>query len=173
MRAGLTPLETQRVHREVRRSLERRHHLVDETRKTLQVMVNAPTALRAYVLADAALVRGKLTLRQSAQVAGAETELKGCADRRSGQDEVGESVGSTETKPALARNPGAAVFNADTRLGLTQAAVLLRGESRSGYFPVLLASGFSREQVAEIIGSIALSTFSHYFAHAKAFETIA
>lgn len=173
MRAGLTPLKTQRVQRELPRSLERRHHLADETQKTLQVLVNAPTALRAYILADAALVRGELTLRQRAQVARAETEFQGCAGRLSGQDKATESFGSTEAQRPLSRPPAAAALNADKRLGLMQAAVLLRGERRSGYSRVLLKSGFSREQIAEIIASIALSTFSHYLAHAKVFETIA
>lgn len=173
MRAGLPPLETQRTHWGLQPSLKSRHLARNEASGFLQVMANAPTALRAYILADGALVRGKLTLRQRAQVARAETEIKGCAGRLSGQDEAGESFGSTEAELPLARHPTVAALKADRRLGFTQAAVLQRGESSSGYSQVLLKGGFTSGQIAEIIASIALNTFSHYFTHAKPFETVA
>ena len=42
---------------------------LDRAPRFLQVMAHSPAALRAYVLADAALVRGQLTRRQREQVA--------------------------------------------------------------------------------------------------------
>ncbi len=129
-RAGLTSLETQRNHWGLQRSPGSNHRAREEGRGLLTVMTNAPTALRAYFLADAALVRGKLTL------------------------------------------PSTPALKADRRFGFAQAAALQRGESSSDYFQVLRKGGFTSEQIAENIGRIALSTFSHYFAH-EGVETVA
>src|SRR2546422_3481366 len=75
----LTPIQTNGASSELKRSLKNSHLKLDEVPRFLQVMANSPASLRAYIRADAALVRGQLTPRQRQQVALARApHLPGC-----------------------------------------------------------------------------------------------
>ena len=70
----LTPIG---VTSELKRSLKNSRLELDEAPRFLQVLANSPASLRAYIRADAALVRGQLTPRQRQQVALAVAEING------------------------------------------------------------------------------------------------
>src|SRR6266481_7641254 len=63
------PIRTNRAVPDLKRSLRIAPLRLAEGPKFLQVMAHSPAVLRAYILADAALVRGQLTRRQRKQVA--------------------------------------------------------------------------------------------------------
>src|SRR6267142_851950 len=76
----------------------------------LQVMANSPAALRAYILADAALLRGELTRRQRQQVALAVAEINGSTYSLSALHATGKRNGFTNHEMqsacnAVATNP--------------------------------------------------------------------
>jgi len=126
-------------------------------------MAHSPAVLRAYILADAALVRGQLTRRQRKQVALAVAEINGSADGLSVRSATGKSPGLTHPDPQLADNAAAADLTADTILHLTQAVVLQRGKISDDDFQALRKAGFSDAQIVEIVANIALNIFSGYF----------
>lgn len=126
-------------------------------------MAHAPSAFRAYILADAALVRGKLTRWQRAQVRLTETELRDRADDVAAQRKTGVVFRSRDKGIRLARRANTALSAAEKRLSFTLAAVLRHSKPNSSYSQALLEAGFSGKQIAEIAGSVALKTLASHF----------
>jgi uncharacterized peroxidase-related enzyme len=126
-------------------------------------MANSPASLRAYIRADAALVRGQLTPRQRQQVALAVAEINGSSYSLSAHYDAGKSLGLTHQEMQLARNATAADPKAETMLRFTQAVVLQRGEISDDDFQALRKAGFTDAQIVEIVANIALNIFSNYF----------
>src|SRR6266481_1055250 len=159
----LTPIQTNGATSELKRSLKNSRLKLDEAPRFLQVLANSPAALRAYLRADAALVRGQLTPRQRQQVALAVAEINGSSYSLSAHYDAGKRLGLTHQEMQLARNAAAADPKAETMLRFTQAVVLQRGEISDGDFQALRKAGFSDAQIVEIVANIALNIFSNYF----------
>jgi AhpD family alkylhydroperoxidase len=100
----LTPIQANGATSELKRSLKSSQFKLGKTPNFFQVMANSPASLRAYIRADAALLRGQLTPRQREQVALAVAEINGCAYSLSAHYETGKSLGLTHDEMQLARN---------------------------------------------------------------------
>ena len=148
---------------ELKRSFKSRELQLDEAPRFLQLMANSPASLRAYIRADAALVRGQLTPRQREQVALAVAEINGSSYSLSAHYEAGKSLGLTHQEMQLARNATAAEPKAETMLRFTRSVVLQRGEISDEDFQDMRKAGFSDAQIVEIVANIALNIFSNYF----------
>ncbi len=115
----LTPIQTNGTTSELKRSLKSSRLKLDEAPRFLQVLANSPAALRAYLRADAALVRGQLTPRQRQQVALAVAEINGSSYSLSAHYDAGKSLGLTHQEMQLAHNAAAADPKAETILRFT------------------------------------------------------
>jgi alkylhydroperoxidase family enzyme len=129
----------------------------------LQVMAHSTAALRAYILADAALVRGQLTRRQRQQVARMVAEINGSSSSLSADYDAGRNPGLIRKDMQLARKATAADPKAESMLRFTQAVVLQRGEVSDDDFQALVKAGFTDAQIIEIVANIALDIFADYF----------
>ena len=159
----LTPIQTNGAASGLKRSLKNGRLKLKKAPRFLQVMANSPACLRAYIQADAALVRGQLTPRQRAQVALAVAEINGSSYSLSAHYDAGKNLGLTQKEMLLARKAAAADAKAQTMLRFTQAVVLQRGEISDDDFHALRKAGFTDEQIVEIVANIALNIFSNYF----------
>src|SRR6266446_3845915 len=159
----LTPIQTNGATSELKRSLKNSRLKLAEAPRFLQVMANSPASLRAYVRAEAALVRGQLTPRQRQQVALAVAEINGSSYSLSAHYNTGKSLGLTHQEMQLARNAAAADPKADTMLRFTRAVVLQRGDISDEDFQALGKAGFTDAQIIEIVANIGLNIFSNYF----------
>jgi len=159
----LTPMQTSWATSELKRSFKTRDLKLDEAPRFLQLMANSPASLRAYIRADAALVRGQLTPRQRQQVALAVAEINGSSYSLSAHYDAGKSLGLTHQEMQLARNASAADPKAETMLRFTRSVVLQRGEISDEDFQAMRKAGFSDAQIVEIVANIALNIFSNYF----------
>src|SRR5436190_6991217 len=159
----LTPMQTSWATSELKRSFKNHNLKLDEAPRFLQLMANSPASLRAYIQADAALVRGQLTPRQREQVALAVAEINGSSYSLSAHYDAGKNLGLTHQEMQLARNATAADPKAETMLRFTQAVVLQRGEISDDDFQALRKAGFTDAQIVEIVANIALNIFSNYF----------
>ena len=159
----LTPIQTNGASSELKRSLKNSRLKLDKAPRFLQLMANSPASLRAYLRADAALVRGQLTPRQRQQVALAVTEINGSSYSLSARYDAVKSLGLTEHETGLAGNAAAADPKADTMLRFTRAVVLQRGDISDEDFQALGRAGFTDAEIIEIVANIALSIFSNYF----------
>src|SRR5258707_700323 len=158
-----TPMQSNGTTSELKRSLKNSRLKLDEAPRFLQVLANSPASLRAYLRADAALVRGQLTPRQRQQVALAVAEINGASYSLSARYDTGPSLGLTHQDMQLARNAAAADPKADTMLRFTRAVVLQRGDISDEDFQELAKAGFTDAQIIEIVATIALNIFSNYF----------
>ena len=159
----LAPIQTSSALLGLKRGLKITPVKLEKAPRFLQLMANSPAAFRAYILADAALVRGQLTRRQRKQVALAVAEINGSTYSLSAHYDAGKRLGLTDHEMQLARNAAAADPKTQTMLRFTQAVVLQRGEVSDEDFQALLQAGFTNEQIGEIIANIALNIFSNYF----------
>ena len=159
----LTTIQTNGNTSELKRSLKSSRLKLDEAPRFLQVLANSPASLRAYLRADAALVRGQLTPRQRQQVALAVAEINGSSYSLSAHYDTGRTLGLTHQEMRLARNATASDPKAETMLRFTQAVVLQRGEITDEDFHALGKAGFNDAQIIEIVANIALNIFSNYF----------
>ena len=159
----LIPIQTNGAISELKRSLKNSHLKLDEAPRFLRLMANSPASLRAYIRADAALMRGQLTPRQREQVALAVAEINGSSYSLSAHYDAGKSLGLTQEEMRLARNATAADPKVEAMLRFTQALVLQRGEISDDDFQALRTVGFTDGQIVEIVANIALNIFSNYF----------
>ena len=159
----LAPIQTNGASSELKRSLKNSHLKLDKAPRFLQIMANSPASLRAYIRADAALVRGQLTPRQRQQVALAVAEINGSSYSLSAHYDTGKSLGLSHQEMRLARNATASDPKAETMLRFTQAVVLQRGEISDDDFQALRKAEFTDAQIVEIVANIALNIFSNYF----------
>jgi alkylhydroperoxidase family enzyme len=161
-RARLRPIQNNGANSELKRSLKNSGLELDETPLFLQIMANSPASLRAFVQADAALVRGQLTPRQRQQIALAVAEINGASYRGSAQVDTGQSLGLNDHESQPARNAPAADPQIETMLSFTRAVVLQRGDISDEDFQALGRAGFTDAHMIEILANIALNIFSNY-----------
>jgi alkylhydroperoxidase family enzyme len=159
----LTPIQANGATMDLKPSSGSSSLKLDRAPRFLRVMAKSPAALRAYILADAALVRGQLTRLQREQVALAVAEINGSTSSLSDHYAAGSNPGWTQKDMPLARMATAADPKAETLLHFTQAVVLQRGEVSGEDFQALLKAGFTHEQIIEIVANIALNIFANYF----------
>ena len=159
----LTPIQSNGANLGLKRGLNKSRLKLKEVPNFFHLLANSPASLRAYIRADAALVRGQLTPRQRQQVALAVAEINGSSYSLSAHYDAGKSLGLTHHEMQLARNATAADPKAETMLRFTQAVVLQRGEISDEDFQALRKAGFTDAQTVEIVANIALNIFSNYF----------
>ena len=159
----LNLIQTNGATSELKRSLKNSRLKLKEVPNFFHLLANSPASLRAYIRADAALVRGLLTPRERLQVALAVAEINGSSYSLSAHHDMGKSLGLTHQEMRLARNATAADPKAETMLRFTQAVVLQRGEVSDDDFQALRKAGFTDAQIVEIVANIALNIFSNYF----------
>ena len=159
----LNPIQTNGANSELKRSLKHTRLKLKTGPRFFHLLANSPASLRAYIQADAALVRGQLTPRERQQVALAVAEINGSAYGLSAHYDTGRTLGLTHQEMRLARNATASDPKAGTMLRFTQAVVLQRGEVSDDDFQALGKAGFTEAQIVEIIANIALNIFSNYF----------
>jgi uncharacterized peroxidase-related enzyme len=159
----LKPIQTNGAGPELKRALKNSRLKLAGAPRFLQVMANSPASLRAYIRADAALLRGQLTPRQRQQVALAVAEINGSSYSLSAHYDAGKSLGLTHQEMQLARNASAADPKAETMLRFTRSVVLQRGEISDEDFQAMRKAAFTDAQIVEIVANIALNIFSNYF----------
>jgi alkylhydroperoxidase family enzyme len=86
-----TPIQVNGANSELKRGLKNHRLKLKEVPNFLHLLANSPASLRAYIRADAALVRGQLTPRQRQQVALAVAEINGSSHSLSVQYDAAKS----------------------------------------------------------------------------------
>ena len=157
------PIRTNRAVTDLEPSLRTAPLTLAEAPKCLQEMANSPAALRAYILADAALVRGQLTRGQRKLVGLAVAKINRSVSSRSARSATGLSPVVPGEHVQLAGCSAAVDSTAGAILCITQAVILRRGEISDEDFQTMRKAGLSDAHIAEIVASIALNTFSRHF----------
>jgi uncharacterized peroxidase-related enzyme len=129
----------------------------------LRILAHSSAALKACLLFDKALARGRLTPLQREQIALAVSEIIGCSYSLSMHCARSRSLGLSGEDIRLARKAKATDPQARAMLRFTQVMVLQRGEIGPEEFQALRQNGFTNAQIIEIITVIGRSLFTNYF----------
>jgi len=140
----LAPIENDQVSRELSASLGETATTFTGLPNFLRVLANAPAALKAYVLADAALGHGQTTPRERELIALLVAEINGCSYSLLAHCELAKNIGVVRAleenlgckilvpeEPLLSGASGAALIGKDIVLkAMSAGEVVPRGERR-------------------------------------------
>lgn len=129
----------------------------------LAIMAQSPAVLDAYLKFSAALMQDRLSARQREQIALAVAGLNGCEYCAAAHAYFGRAVGLTETEVAESLQGRASDERTQALLNLASEIVLKRGHVPAGKVEALRSQGLSDEDFLEVLGQVALNTFSNYF----------
>ena len=158
-----TPIRANRAVPDSKRSLRIAPLTPAEAPVFVQAGASSRAALRAYILADAALVRGQLTRGQRKQVGLAVAKIDRSVSKLPAQSATSNRLAWPGDHLQVARKATAAGPAAEAILCIAQAIILRRGEISDEDSQTLRKTGFSDVHIAEIVASIALNTFSRHF----------
>ena len=144
--------------------------LLDNVNKSLgstpnffTTMAQAPAALEAYLGFNAALSKGKLAPQLREQLALTVAGFNGCGYCASAHSFLGSKAGINSSE--LRENQSGRSSDAKTQAALNFAKALLdrRGRVSDQDLAAVRDAGYDNEQIIEILGHVALNTFSNYF----------
>jgi len=138
----------------------------------LASLAHSPTALRAYLGADAAFQRGTLTPAEQQIVllsASAENDCPYCMSAHSALAKFFLNVPG-DVIVAIRANRPLLDSKLDALVNLTRQLVSRRGYLRSQTIEAFLNAGYSKAQLLEVLVGVGLKTISNYFDHISATE---
>jgi uncharacterized peroxidase-related enzyme len=128
----------------------------------LVILAKSSAALKAYVEAEEALARGRLSPQQREQVALAVGEINGSAYDVAAHQSTSREAELTVADVRLAQKAAATDPKAGAMLRFVQALVLQRGEISDEDLGRLRKAGFAEAEIVEIVANVALNIFMNY-----------
>ncbi len=128
----------------------------------MRVMANSPAILAAYLQFNQSFAEVKMTAQLRALVTTAVAELNGCDYTLSVAMVLGRHVGLTEDELNAARQIQASDSKTAAALRFAKRLVDERGRVPAAEVEQLHGSGFSDEEIVEIIALVALNLFRNY-----------
>lgn len=159
----LAPLGSDEASRELSDSLAATATTLSELPGFLRLMAKSPAALKAYVLADDALVHGQITPRERELIALLVGEINGCRYSLSAHQALAQGLGLSDEEIRLARQASAVDARTTALLHFVQTVVLQRGDISEEDFRAVRQAGISDAQLIETLAHIALNIFTDYF----------
>ncbi len=167
-----TPLLPRDTSRESRVLLEQVKRELGFVPNLLACLAHSPTALNAYVAADAAFQRGTLTAAEQQIVllaASSENDCPYCTSAHSALAKFFLNVPGDVIVAVQANRP-LPDPKLDALVNLTRQVVSRRGHVRSQTIATFLNAGYSKGQLLEVLVGVGLKTISNYFDHISAIE---
>ena len=135
-----------------------------------RTFANSPALLKGYLGLSGALSEGVLSEQLREQISLAVSEANGCDYCVAAHTAVGKLVGLSEEQTLQSRKLKA--DDSETAAALTFVGQILekRGWVDDEDFENIRSAGYSDEEIAEIIGVVALNFLNNYFNHAAGTE---
>ena len=127
----------------------------------VRAMANSST--RAYVDLNRAMKRSHLDRRVSERISLAVQEWLGCAYCVAAHSEAARTLGLSETEIALARQGTATDPKTAAIVGFAQQAIAGPAEIDDAAVEALRAHGYRDEQIADVVGLVALNVLTGAF----------
>jgi uncharacterized peroxidase-related enzyme len=156
------PVEPNQIDRELQGMLEKARPGFDGIPNFLRILANSSAAVRAWLAAEGALARGRLSEREREQIALAVAEINGSKYCLLAHAVAARNAGLSGDEIESARRAEARDAKAAQMLRFTQSLVLQRGEMSDEDLCALRKAGFSDEEMVEIVANIALNVFTNY-----------
>lgn len=127
------------------------------------VIANAPAAFEAYLGFNKALSDGKLDAKLREQLAVTIAGFNGCDYCASAHTYLGNKAGVDATE--LQANLAGHSMDKKTQAALSFAVQLMesRGHASNEALQAMKSTGYTDEEIIEILAHVALNTFSNYF----------
>ena len=135
------------------------------TPNLMRTMANSPAVLEAYLGLGSALGKGSLSPKLREQISLAVSELNGCQYCLSAHSALGKMVGLGDEEIADSRRGLSPDRKTEAVLQFARKVVAERGWVSDDDVATLRAAGATDAELAEIVGVVALNTFSNYFNH--------
>ena len=153
-------------------SSTRAKELLDATKRQLgripnlySSMAQSPTALEAYLSFRAVLIKGVLSTQMMERIALLTAAVNDCAYCVSAHSFRGAKIGMSESDLAATQKAQSDNAKDQTALQFVVTLIEQRGQIPDNDYAVLKASGWSDEEIGEIVAHVALNVFSNYFNH--------
>jgi len=161
----ISPIDASNADPKAATLLEGVRKVLGVTPNMMTTMARSPAVLEAYLNFSGALSKGSLGGKLGEQIALAVAGANGCGYCASAHTLLGGKHGVDRDE--LARNLRGESTDARTQAALDFARVLVvkRGWASDGDLAAIRAAGFSDGQIAEIVGHVALNSFTNFFNH--------
>ncbi len=166
----LRAIETSEADPKARALLEGVQKKMGMTPNLMRTMANSPAVLEAYLGFSSALGEGSLSAKLREQIALTVGELNGCQYCLSAHTALGKMVGLGEEEIADSRRGVSPDRKTEAVLRFARKVVSERGWVSDDDVATLRAAGTTDAELAEIVGAVALNTFSNYFNHVAGTE---
>lgn len=128
-------------------------------------MAQSPAVAQAYLAFSQALSGGVLPAPLREQIALAVGQANECGYCVAAHSAIGSSVGLTDDEVRDARSANSPDRKTEAALRFARAIVDKRGFVSDTDLEEMRTAGYSDAEVTEIIGNVALNTFTNYFNH--------
>ncbi len=156
------PVEPNKIDSELQGMLEKARPGFEGIPNFLRILANSPAAARAWLTAEGALAKGRLSEREREQIALAVAEINGSKYCLLAHAAAARNAGLSGEEIESARRAAARDAKAAQMLRFTQSMVLQRGEIGDEDLCALRKAGFSDAEMVEIVANIALNVFTNY-----------
>ncbi len=130
----------------------------------MRTMGNSPALLGGYLSFSSALGEGTLGARLGTLIALTVAEANQCQYCASAHTFIGKNLnGLDDTRIESARTLGKIDGKTDAALAFANTLVEKRGHVSDSDVNAVLSAGFTQGEVGEIVGHVALNTFTNYF----------
>lgn len=130
----------------------------------MRTMGNSPALLAGYLNFSGSLAEGTLGAKLGALIALTVAEANQCQYCASAHAFIGKNLnGLDDSKIEAARTLGKIDAKTDAALLFAHKLVEKRGRVTDSDVNAVLAAGFTQGEVGEIVGHVALNTFTNYF----------
>lgn len=127
-----------------------------------KVMATAPAVLEGYLGLSGALAHGTLPPKIREQLALVVGEANGCDYCLSAHSLFGKKLGLTEAQLLAAREGRSDDTKTAAALHFARQVIAARGKVSDADLAAVRAAGYGDGEIAEIVGHVALNTFTNY-----------
>lgn len=135
-----------------------------------RVMGNSPAVLQAFAQFNGAMGASKLSAKIRESIALLTAEINACTYCLSAHTALGKVAGLSQNQIDGARHGESGDPRTLAALTFAQAVLTGRGGVSDRDFQAVRQAGYSDEEIAEIVGAVALNVFTNYFNRAFAVD---
>jgi uncharacterized peroxidase-related enzyme len=169
--ARIDPIEIDAATGKARQLLDELASRGTEPGPMVRAMANAPALLRGYLDLNRAMKRSHLDRRISERIALAVQEWLGCDYCLAAHTRAARELGLSEMEIALARQGTASDVKVAAMVAFGQQVLAAPSEVSDDQLRELHELGYSNEQIAEVVGFVALQLLTGAFNLVAGIET--
>jgi uncharacterized peroxidase-related enzyme len=158
----LNPVDPTRAEGKAKTLLDTVKAKMGMTPNMTKVMANSPAVLESYLGFSGPLGGGTLSAKLKQLLAVTVGQTNGCDYCVSAHTAIGKHIGLTDEQLIAGRRGTSDDPKTDAALGFAQKVVANRGKVTDADLATVRAAGYTDGEIAEIVGHVALNTFTNY-----------